>query len=132
MSASAFPEGAAPRAPGRHTPAPHDRADAGEVLRTVRAMLLDDVVPATDGMVSYHARIAARLIGMVERELQQGPADAERHAADLRELGYPDDRALAAAIRAGELDGRGPELRAALRTAARARLEVANPRHLGS
>jgi|1186.fasta_scaffold349926_2 hypothetical protein len=110
--------------------APHDRADAGEILRTVRELLLDGVVPATDGMVAYHARIAARLIGMVERELVRGPADAARHAADLDRLGYPDDGALAAAIRAGELDDRGPELRAALRTAARARLEVSNPRHL--
>lgn len=128
MSASAFPEG-----PGHHgTSAPHDRPDAAEVLRTVREMLLDSVVPATDGMVAYHARIAARLVGMVERELVRGPADARRHADDLHRLGYPDDRALAAAIRAGELDGRAGELRAALRTAARARLEVSNPRHLDS
>lgn len=112
--------------------APHDRPEAAEVLRAVREMLLEAVVPATDGMVAYHARIAARLVGMVERELARGPADARRHADDLAALGYPDDAALAAAIRAGELDDRGPELRAALRVAARARLEVSNPRHLDS
>lgn len=112
--------------------APHDRPEAAEVLRAVRELLLDSVVPATDGMVAYHARIAARLVGMVERELVRGPADARRHIDDLAGLGYPDDAALAAATRAGELDDRGPELRAALRAAARARLEVSNPRHLDS
>jgi hypothetical protein len=111
-------------------PPPHDRPDAAELLRTVRELLVEEIVPATDGMLAYHARIAARLVGMVERELVRGPDDARRHRADLDRLGYPDDAALGAAIRAGELDGRGDELRAVLRSAARARLEVSNPRHL--
>jgi hypothetical protein len=48
----------------------------------------------------------------------------------LGALGAQDERALAALIRAGEFDGRGPELRAALRSLVRAKLEVANPRYL--
>jgi hypothetical protein len=111
---------------------PHDRPDAAELLRSVRELLLESVVPATDGMLTYHARIAARLVGMVERELARGPADARRHRADLAGLGYADDTELAAAIRAGALDDRLAELLPVLRTAARARLEVSNPRHLSS
>jgi len=117
-------------ADGAGTTPPHDRPDAAELLRTVRELLVDEVVPATDGMLAYHVRIAARLLGVVEQELVRGPADARRHRADLDRLGYPDDAALGAAIRAGELDDRGDELRAVLRAAARARLEVSNPRHL--
>ena len=42
--------------------------------------------------------------GIVERELAFGPALAAAHAARLAALGYADDAALAAAVRAGDLD----------------------------
>ena len=42
-------------------------------------------------------------------------------------LGYPDETALAAAIRAGDLDGRAAEVLPCLRTLVRHRLAVAHP-----
>jgi hypothetical protein len=42
-------------------------------------------------------------------------------------LGYDDEEHLAAAIRAGDLDGRTAELLPALRTLVRHRLAVAHP-----
>jgi hypothetical protein len=42
-------------------------------------------------------------------------------------LGFPDEQALARAIRAGELDGRGDEVTAVLHALVRHRLAVAHP-----
>jgi hypothetical protein len=46
-------------------------------------------------------------------------------------LGYNDDGELAAAIRAGDLDARYSELKAALADAVRDKLAVANPAYAG-
>jgi len=51
-------------------------------------------------------------------------------AAVLASLGVADERELCAAIRDGAFESREDELRAALRTIVRAKLEVANPGHL--
>jgi hypothetical protein len=110
--------------------APHDRPDAREILRSVSAFLSSDVVPATDGVVAYHARIAARLLLMVERELAHGTADAVRHRASLDRLGVDNDAALADAVRVGQFDDRLDELRVELTKHVRARLRVADPRLL--
>jgi len=47
------------------------RPTARELLDAVRSFLLDDVVPATSGRVSFHARVAANAVAIVERELAQ-------------------------------------------------------------
>jgi hypothetical protein len=39
----------------------------------VRGYLTDDVMPATTGQVSFHARVAANVLAIVERELAQEP-----------------------------------------------------------
>jgi aminoglycoside phosphotransferase (APT) family kinase protein len=62
------PEGA-PRA----GPAPHGRPTAAELLEAVREFLTGQVMPATAGQLSFHARVAANVIGIVARELQLGP-----------------------------------------------------------
>ena len=71
--------------------------------------------------------MVSRVLAMVERELGLGAQHRAAHRARLDGLGYGDDRALAAAIRAGELDDRGDELRAALAAAVADKLAVANP-----
>ncbi len=47
------------------------RPTARELLDAVRGYLLDDVVSATSGRVSFHARVAANVIAIVERQLAQ-------------------------------------------------------------
>jgi Ser/Thr protein kinase RdoA (MazF antagonist) len=47
------------------------RPTARELLDAVRGFLLDDVVPATSGRVSFHARVAANVVAIVERQLAQ-------------------------------------------------------------
>lgn len=98
----------------------HGRPTAAELIAAVAEFLESEVRNATSGAVNFHARVAVNVLRTVERELLD---DAD--APDL--LGFGDERALAAAIRAGELDDRGPELVAVLRSLVHHRLVVAHP-----
>ena len=104
----------------------HGRPTAAELVAAVAEFLETDVREATTGQVNFHARVAANALRMVERELlDTGAADAR---AALAGLGFADEPGLAAAIRAGELDGRADtEVSACLRTLVRHRLAVAHP-----
>jgi aminoglycoside phosphotransferase (APT) family kinase protein len=106
---------------------PHDRPTAAELAEAVREWVDGDVAAATTGRVRFHARVASKVLAMIERELRLGPSHAAAHATRLARLGYPDDAALAAAIRAGDLDDRADEVLAACWEAAIDKLEVANP-----
>ena len=108
----------------------HVRPSLGELVVAVREFLERDVLLATEGRVQFHARVAVNVLGMVEREIAFGPAQDHEHAAALARLGVRDDAALAAAIRAGTLDDRIDEVVDVVRTAVRAKLEVANPKYL--
>src|SRR5438128_10229458 len=98
-----------------------------ELVAAVREFLERDVMPAVEGRVQFHTRVAVNVLGMVERELTLGPDQAAAHAAALARLGVGDDAALAAAIRDGSLDDRLDEVVDVVRAAVRAKLEVANP-----
>lgn len=106
---------------------PHDRPRADELIDAVRGFLADDVVPAADGRVRFHARVAANALAIVERELRIGPALAERHADRLAALGFTDDAALAAAIRAGGCDDDWHEVAGSVMAGVFDKLLVANP-----
>lgn len=103
----------------------HGRPTAAELVAAVADFLEGDVREATSGQVNFHARVAANALRMVERELLSS-GDAEVRTA-LADLGLADEAALAAAIRAGELDGRDEEVMACLHTLVRHRLAVAHP-----
>lgn len=131
VSSAAPPVGASvpPSRPVAGTPptGPHDAPDAVELLDAVGEFLERDVMPATSGRVQFHARVAARVVSMVARELALGPALTEDHRARLDGLGMADDAELAAAIRAGALDDRRDEVLAVVRAAVDDKLRVANP-----
>jgi AcrR family transcriptional regulator len=110
--------------------APNDIPSAVELLDAVREFLESDVLPATEGRVRFHARVAANVVGMVARELALGPDQAAAHAARLAGLGVHSDAELAAAIRSGALDARADEVRAAVRGSVADKLAVANPGYL--
>lgn len=109
---------------------PHDAPSLAELVEAVREWLESDVVAATEGRLRFHARVAANMLAMVERELALGPEQAAAHRRRLDHLGVADDAELAAAIRAGELTERSDELRRLLRAAVVDKLRVANPRYL--
>ncbi len=110
--------------------APHDAPTAAELLESVREWLDRDVIPSTDGRLRFHARVASNVLGMVEREIDLGPAQQLAHQARLAQLGVASDAELAAAIRRHEFDDRGPELRSLLTEAVLDKLAVANPRYI--
>lgn len=99
------------------------RPAAAELVAAVAEFLEGDVRANTTGSVNFHALVAANVLRTVERELLDTTA-AEPLAA-LDQLGYPDEDALAAAIRAGDLDDR--DVMATLRTVVRHRLAIAHP-----
>ena len=103
----------------------YGRPTAAELVAAVADFLDSDVRAATDGQVSFHARVAANVLRTVERELLDETAGEV--SAALGELGFADETQLAAAIRAGELDGRAGEVLPCLRTLVRHRLSIAHP-----
>jgi hypothetical protein len=110
--------------------APHDAPSAAELLEAVREWIDREVIPATDGRLRFHARVASNVLGMVEREIELGPAQESAHAERLRRLGVADDTELAAAIRARRFDDRAEELRSLLAATVADKLAVANPRYV--
>ena len=96
------------------------RPTAAELIAAVAEFLETDVRDGTSGSVNFHARVAANVLRIVERELLD-----DTSAPDL--LGFGDERALAAAIRAGHLDARGAEVASALRELVLHRLAVSHP-----
>ena len=54
----------------------------------MREYLERDVMPATEGRIAFHARVAVNVLGMVERELELGAAlDVAEHARLVELLG---------------------------------------------
>jgi hypothetical protein len=109
---------------------PHDAPSAAELIEAVREWLEAEVVAATDGRLQFHGRVAVNMLAIVEREMKLGAVHIEAHHARLRQLGAADDAALAAAIRAGQLDDRLAEVRALVWESVRDKLAVANPKYL--
>jgi uncharacterized protein DUF6285 len=110
---------------------PQDLPDARSLLEAVREFLEHDVMAATEGRVRFHARVAVNVLAMVEREWELGPAQAAAHREGLARLGYPDEQALARAIRTGDVTGPDlAEVASFVRDTVRDKLLVANPRYL--
>lgn len=104
--------------------------DAAALVEAVREFLEGDVIDVTDGRVRYHARVAANVLAIVERELRGDAEQSTAHGRALAALGVSSDAELSAAIRDGTLDGRLDEVRRTVTEGVRAKLNVANPRYL--
>jgi hypothetical protein len=126
-----------------------DRPTYAELLDAVRHFLESDVVPRLEGPKKFHARVAANVLAIVERELASedtqlrtelgrlqallGESAAHtRDRQDLRDTIRKHTSALCDRIRAGDADA--GEWRAAVfshvRASVREKLEVANPKYL--
>lgn len=99
--------------------APYGRPTAPELLAAVAEFLDSDVRGATDGQVNFHARVAANVLRIVERELAETGLSERPGALDEADL--------VAAIRDGGFDDRAGDVMTALRTLVYDRLEVAHP-----
>jgi ketosteroid isomerase-like protein len=99
------------------------RPTAPELVAAVAEFLESEVRQATDDQVNFHARVAANVLHIVERELVH---DGKAGAASAQ-WGFANEIELAAAIRAGQLDDRQQDVTTFLRTLVQRRLAVANP-----
>ena len=108
-------------------PAPFGRPSAIELLEAVDEYLGSKVLAAAEGATRFEARVARNVLEIVARELTFGPEIQMAHRRRLAGLGYADDASLAAAIRAGDVDGHIAEVGAALAHSAVDQLHVANP-----
>lgn len=120
---------------------PQDRATAAELLAGVRAFLRQEALPQLQGASAYRCRVAANILAIVGRELDQGSAADRAELAGLeRLLGKPAppdlerdaaldalNAELCAGIRSGALDGRRDAVLAHVRETVRAKLAIANP-----
>lgn len=115
-----------------------DRPTAPELVEAVREYLERDVMTAEElpERVRFHARVAVNVLRVVERELRLGPpldeAEQERLAALLGHDGEVGEllAELARGIRDGSLDDRRDDVLRCVRESVRAKLAVANPKHL--
>jgi aminoglycoside phosphotransferase (APT) family kinase protein len=111
----------------------YGRPTAAELVAAVADFLDNDVRSSTGpdgrladaGQVNFHARVAANVLRIVERELTDD--SAAEVTGRLAELGFADEAQLAAAIRAGTLDDRADDVLPVLRTLVRHRLAIAHP-----
>lgn len=122
---------------------PQDRATAQELLAGVEAFLRTDVLPQLSGGSQYKCRVAANILGIVQRELALGQnadmAERARLEALLGRTSVATDttvaldelnRALCAGIRSGALDGNRAVV-AHIRQTVQDKLRIANPRYPG-
>jgi hypothetical protein len=107
----------------------HSHPTAAELLEATIEFLTDTLAPAVPTEHAFHFRVALNALGMVRRELESAADDDTAHRSRLAAIGYADDAALAAALRAGEVPAdRMRQVRASLLADAEARLRVVNPR----
>lgn len=102
----------------------YGRPTAAELVAAVADFLDKDVREAVDGALNFHARVAANVLRIVERELR---TSIDEVGTALANFGFADESALADAIRAGALDGRTADVLPVLRTLVRHRLAVNHP-----
>ena len=94
----------------------HGVPSTAELASAVREFLEQEVIPATEGRVSFHARVAANVLAQIERELQSGLPDTTG------------DAELCSAIREGKVEL--TQVYGAIRETVVAKLRISNPRHL--
>ena len=110
-----------------------DRPTASELLEAVRELLERDILPAHDGRIAFHVRVALNALTIVERELVFGPEIDQRIRAQLSAFLGEDEplpalvERLARGIRDGAFDDRDQEVLDVTRDLVRAKLEITNP-----
>lgn len=123
---------------------PQDRASAEELLAGVEKFLRNDVLPQLKGSSVYKCRVAANMLGIVQRELAQGPGSdkaelegleillaKKSETEDLQPALDDLNQELCAKIRSGELDDQREAVVAHVRSTLQAKVAIANPKYAG-
>lgn len=112
-----------------------DRPTAEDLLEAVRDFL-QELLPRLEGDLLFRARVSMHLLGIVAREMREGPAlDAAEQERLRNLLGRDGDldelnRTLAARIRSGALDDQRREVFDHVRRTVADKLRIVNPRYL--
>ena len=113
-----------------------DRPNAAELIETVRELLHDKLLPSMSGHAAFEVRIAANLLAIALRELEQQPAATAAERGRLAALLGTDgaieelEAELVRRIRAGEITVGDGRVREHLRRSVEARLAISNPKYL--
>ncbi|MGK2915934.1 MAG: DUF6285 domain-containing protein [Porticoccaceae bacterium] len=123
---------------------PQDRGTAGELLAGVEAFLRIEVLPQLSGGSIYKCRVAANILGILQREVALGePADAAELGRLEALLGRKSPAAhvasalddlnagLCAGIRSGALDSQRAAIFTHVKHTVQDKLRIANPRYPG-
>jgi hypothetical protein len=114
-----------------------DQPSILELVEAVRSFIETKAMPELKGHTAFHARVAANALGIVARELEQGPKSAQaeksRLAALLGHGGALDDqnRDLCKAIRDGKLDIAGAALKDHLEKTTLDKIAIDQPNYSG-
>lgn len=87
-----------------------EQPSASELLDAVAEFLRNEVMPALDARLAFHARVAANVLDIVRREMAEGPsaeaAEADRLKALLKRDGGPAElnAALCEGLASGAVD----------------------------
>lgn len=107
---------------------------AATLVAGLESYLDADLVRGTGEPNRFKARIAKNVVSLIGREIDQGPAADAWYAGRLSELGVEDEDGLAGLVAGlSDTSPNAPETRflvAVLKTAARLRLAVSNPRYV--
>lgn len=124
-----------------------NRPTAAELLDAVAGWMEDELMPALDGRLRYHTRVAANVLRILEREwlheedavhaewerleglLGPHPDGRPDRFGELRDLVRERNRELCERIRGGELDDRWGETLEAVHETVADKLRIANPRY---
>jgi len=112
-----------------------DRPSVDELLEAVEEFLRDHAMPALPGHLSFHARVAANVVGITRREIAQSDQiEADqlqrlvgilKHEGSLKDL----NRELSEKIRSGDIKWDDPVLMDHNQKFAIEELGVDNPRY---
>ncbi|MEV5551900.1 phosphotransferase family protein [Streptomyces sp. NPDC052309] len=103
------------------------RPDWRDLLDAVRGFLETELFHADDARLRFHARVAANVLRIAERDLLLSAEQRAVRARSLGRLGCADETELAEAIRRGSMDDRWGEAVAAVADTVAEKLAVANP-----
>jgi hypothetical protein len=114
-----------------------DRPDPQALLGAVRDFLQNDALPQLEGRAKLHARVAANVVALVQRQLEFAPRSDAAELARLRALLARDgslvelNAELARRIRQAELEPDDAALLDHLWAASLEKLAVDNPGYSG-
>ncbi|MCB0989464.1 MAG: hypothetical protein KDB16_00675 [Acidimicrobiales bacterium] len=106
---------------------PFDLPTSDELVGAVRHWIESTLMSELEGATRFHARVAANMLAIVQREIVDGGASVNAHRARLAGLGFESDRDLADAIRRGDLDDKRAEVIEAVMATLADELAIDNP-----